>query len=744
MKRLFYTLSLALALVSCSTAPKSADSAVDQRVEDLLSKMTLEEKIGQLNQLSSMNNLEDMAKQIREGRVGSILNEVEPGRINALQRIAKDESRLGIPILMSRDVIHGFKTIAPIPLGQAASFDLEAVEAAARIAAIEATNDGIRWTFSPMIDIARDARWGRIAEGYGEDTYLTSLMGAATIRGYQGPDLSDPTSMAACAKHFCGYGASEGGRDYNTANITPRQLLDVYLPPFQKAAEAGAATYMTSFNEIDGVPSTANSYLLKTMLRDAWHSDAMVVTDWASTSEMLAHGNTYDRADVAAKAINAGVDMEMVGETFIQNLPQLLKEGRVKLSTVDNAVRNVLRLKFRLGLFDNPYVDENKHVAYAPEFIEKTLKLTTESAILLKNADETLPLSSKVKTVALVGPMADAAYEQSGTWTFDGDASHTVTPLAALQAINGIKVLYEPALTHCRDQKAAGIASAVAKAKQADVVICVVGEEAIMSGEAHCLADINLYGKQKDLVEALSKTGKPLVTVIMAGRPLTIAKQVEESDALLYMFHPGTTGGTALVDLLFGKAVPSGKTPVTFPYMVGQVPIYYNHKNSGRPAAGTELLIDQTPVGAGQTSLGCSSYWLDAGFGPLFPFGYGLSYTTFEYSNLKLSKTELAKNETLHVTFDLANTGKYDATEICQLYIRDLVGSVTRPIKELKGFKRVALKAGEKTTVEFDLNIADLAFTTLDMKHEVEPGDFKLWVAANSDDITNEASFSVK
>lgn len=731
-------------MVACSSAPQTNNSSVDQRVEDLLAKMTLEEKLGQLNQVSAMDNLEDMAAQIRMGRVGSILNGVGAARINVLQRVAVEETRLGIPILMSRDVIHGYKTIAPIPLGQAASFDLDAVQEAARIAAIEATTDGVRWTFSPMIDIARDARWGRIAEGYGEDTYLTTQMGVATIKGYQGDDLSDPTSIAACAKHFCGYGASEGGRDYNSANIPPRQLLDVYLPPFKAAAKAGAATFMTSFNEIDGVPSTANAYILKTQLRDEWHSDAMVVTDWASSAEMLAHGNCSDRADVAAQSINAGVDMEMVAETFIQNLPDLIKDGRVKMSTVDNAVRNVLRLKFRLGLFDNPYVDENKNVAYSPEFIEKTLKLTTESAILLKNDNKTLPFSSKVKTIALVGPMADAAYEQSGTWTFDGEAEHTITPLKALQSLEGVKVLYEPALTHCRDQKAAGIASAVAKAKQADVVVCVVGEEAIMSGEAHSLADINLYGKQKDLIEALSKTGKPLVTVIMAGRPLTIAKQIEESNALLYMFHPGTTGGTALADLLFGKAVPSGKTPVTFPYMVGQVPIYYNHKNTGRPAAGTELLIDQTPVGAGQTSLGCSSYWLDAGYGPLFPFGYGLSYTTFEYSNVKLSATELKVNDTLKVTFDLANTGEYDATEICQLYVRDLVGSVTRPVKELKGFKRVALKAGEKKQVEFELPISELAFTTLDMQNRVEPGDFKLWVAANSDDNSNEASFTVK
>ncbi|MCQ2200778.1 MAG: glycoside hydrolase family 3 C-terminal domain-containing protein [Bacteroidales bacterium] len=731
-------------MVACSSGPQTNNSSVDQRVEDLLAKMTLEEKLGQLNQVSAMDNLEDMAAQIRMGRVGSILNGVGAARINVLQRVAVEETRLGIPILMSRDVIHGYKTIAPIPLGQAASFDLDAVQEAARIAAIEATTDGVRWTFSPMIDIARDARWGRIAEGYGEDTYLTTQMGVATIKGYQGDDLSDPTSIAACAKHFCGYGASEGGRDYNSANIPPRQLLDVYLPPFKAAAKAGAATFMTSFNEIDGVPSTANAYILKTQLRDEWHSDAMVVTDWASSAEMLAHGNCSDRADVAAQSINAGVDMEMVAETFIQNLPDLIKDGRVKMSTVDNAVRNVLRLKFRLGLFDNPYVDENKNVAYSPEFIEKTLKLTTESAILLKNDNKTLPFSSKVKTIALVGPMADAAYEQSGTWTFDGEAEHTITPLKALQSLEGVKVLYEPALTHCRDQKAAGIASAVAKAKQADVVVCVVGEEAIMSGEAHSLADINLYGKQKDLIEALSKTGKPLVTVIMAGRPLTIAKQIEESNALLYMFHPGTTGGTALADLLFGKAVPSGKTPVTFPYMVGQLPIYYNHKNTGRPAAGTELLIDQTPVGAGQTSLGCSSYWLDAGYGPLFPFGYGLSYTTFEYSNVKLSATELKVNDTLKVTFDLANTGEYDATEICQLYVRDLVGSVTRPVKELKGFKRVALKAGEKKQVEFELPISELAFTTLDMQNRVEPGDFKLWVAANSDDNSNEASFTVK
>lgn len=725
---------LLLGMASCVQKPENPEAAIEQKVDALLSQMTLEEKIGQMNQISSYGNIEDMTELIKKGEIGSILNEVDPGRINALQRVAVKESRLGIPLLMARDVIHGFKTIFPIPLGQAASFDPQVAEDGARVAAIEASSVGIRWTFSPMIDVARDPRWGRIAEGCGEDTYLTSVMGAAMVKGYQGDSLNDPTAIAACPKHFVGYGAAEGGRDYNSTFIPERRLRNVYLPPFEAAAKAGAATFMTSFNDNDGIPSTGNTFILRNVLREEWGFDGIVVTDWASAAEMMNHGFAADEKEVAMKAVNAGVDMEMVSYTFVKELPRLVKEGKVQEATIDNAVRNILRIKYRLGLFDQPYVDENKQVMYAPAHLDAARRAAVESAILLKNEKQVLPLGNAIKTVAVIGPMADAPYEQMGTWVFDGEKSHTVTPLAAIRKQFGdkLQILYEPGLSYSRDRNTSDIAKAVSAASRADVILAFVGEEAILSGEAHCLADLNLQGAQSELIEAVAKTGKPLVTVVMAGRPLTIGKETELSDAVLYMFHPGTMGGPALADLLWGKAVPSGKTPVTFPKMVGQIPVYYAHNNTGRPATKKETLLDDIQVEAGQTSLGCTSFYMDAGFDPLFPFGYGLSYTTFAYSNIRLSATELKKDDVLTVTFDLENTGNYEGTEIAQLYVQDKVGSVTRPVKELKRFSRITLKPGEKKNVSFELPVSELAFWNIDMKHVVEAGDFNLWVAPDS------------
>lgn len=725
---------LLLGMASCVQKPENPEAAIEQKVDALLSQMTLEEKIGQMNQISSYGNIEDMTELIKKGEIGSILNEVDPGRINALQRVAVKESRLGIPLLMARDVIHGFKTIFPIPLGQAASFDPQVAEDGARVAAIEASSVGIRWTFSPMIDVARDPRWGRIAEGCGEDTYLTSVMGAAMVKGYQGDSLNDPTAIAACPKHFVGYGAAEGGRDYNSTFIPERRLRNVYLPPFEAAAKAGAATFMTSFNDNDGIPSTGNTFILRNVLREEWGFDGIVVTDWASAAEMMNHGFADDEKEVAMKAVNAGVDMEMVSYTFVKELPRLVKEGKVQEATIDNAVRNILRIKYRLGLFDQPYVNENKQVMYAPAHLDAARRAAVESAILLKNEKQVLPLGNAIKTVAVIGPMADAPYEQMGTWVFDGEKSHTVTPLAAIRKQFGdkLQILYEPGLSYSRDRNTSDIAKAVSAASRADVILAFVGEEAILSGEAHCLADLNLQGAQSELIEAVAKTGKPLVTVVMAGRPLTIGKETELSDAVLYMFHPGTMGGPALADLLWGKAVPSGKTPVTFPKMVGQIPVYYAHNNTGRPATKKETLLDDIQVEAGQTSLGCTSFYMDAGFDPLFPFGYGLSYTTFAYSNIRLSATELKKDDVLTVTFDLENTGNYEGTEIAQLYVQDKVGSVTRPVKELKRFSRITLKPGEKKNVSFELPVSELAFWNIDMKHVVEAGDFNLWVAPDS------------
>ena len=720
--------------VGCTDAKNLKGGQIEKKVEDLLSKMTLEEKIGQMNQISSSGNLEEMSRSIKKGEVGSILNEIDPVRVNALQRLAVEESRLGIPLLIARDVIHGFKTIFPIPLGQAASFNPQIVEDGARVAAKEASSVGIRWTFAPMIDISRDARWGRIAESCGEDTYLTSVMGAAMVKGFQGNSLNDPTSILACAKHFVGYGAVEGGRDYNSTHLTERQLRNDYLPPFEAATKQGAATFMSSFNDNDGVPSSANPFILKTVLRNEWGFDGFVVSDWASIKEMVNHGFCANDKEAAMKAVNAGVDMEMVSYTYMNHLKELIKENKVTEKTIDDAVRNILRIKFRMGLFDNPYINgKAPSVMYSPENLAAAKAAATQSAILLKN-DNTLPINSSVKTIAVVGPLADAPYEQMGTWAFDGEKAKTQTPLQALKQLYGdkVQIIYEPALSYTRDKNTENISKAVNAAKKADIVLAFVGEEAILSGEAHCLADLHLLGAQSALIKALAETGKPLVTVVMAGRPLTIGKEVEMSNSVLYSFHPGTMGGPAIADLLFGKSVPSGKTPVTFPKEVGQIPLYYNHNNTGRPATKKETLLDNIEVGAGQTSLGCTSFYMDAGFDPLFPFGYGLSYTTFQYNNLKLSATEFTPKGQIEVTFDLKNTGKYEGTEVAQLYVRDKVGSVTRPVKELKRFTRVTLKPGETKNISFTLPVEELAFWNIDMKKVVEPGDFTLWVGTNS------------
>lgn len=716
---------------------KDSRKDVESRVSDLLKRMTLEEKIGQLNQRSAWggpDGVTHFSQEAAAGRIGSILNLVNASDIDAIQHAAMEKSRLGIPVLVSRDVIHGYKTIFPIPLGQAATFDPELVSKGARISAIEASSDGVRWTFAPMIDIARDARWGRIAESCGEDVYLSTIMARAMVEGFQGKNLTDPTAVAACAKHFVGYGASESGRDYNSTNIPERQLRNVYLPPFEEACKAGCLTYMSSFNDNDGVPSSGNKFILKDVLRDEWGFRGFVVSDWASVTEMINHGFCADRKDAAMKGFNAGVDMEMESASYIENLQTLIDEGKVSMTDIDTAVANILRVKFMLGLFDNPYIVTPQSVKYAPEHLAAAKQTAIESAILLKNDNETLPIGNNVKTILVTGPLADAPYEQMGTWVFDGEKEHTVTLLTALRNEYGkqANILYEPGLAYSRDTDSASIDRAVAAAANADMVIAAVGEEAILSGEAHSMASLDLVGAQGELISRLSATGKPVVTIVMAGRPLSIGKQVEESSAVIYSFHPGTMGGEALAEILFGKVSPSGKTPVSIPVSAGQEPLYYSHNNSGRPANGTETLLKDIPVEAGQTSLGCTSFWLDAGFGPLFPFGYGLSYGKFEYSDLSLDKECYTEDENIKVSFTLTNSGSHEATEVAQLYVRDMVGSVTRPVKELKGFQRVTLAAGESRHMSFTLPVSDLAFYGLDMQKRVEPGEFTLWVGGDS------------
>ena len=725
--------ALLVAVFSCegnkTASTVGATKEVEARIERILSEMTLAEKIGQMNQVSAGGEVAQYADALRKGQIGSILNEVDPVKINEFQRLAVEESRLGIPLLVGRDVIHGFHTVFPIPLGLAATFDPALVEEGARVAALEATAQGVRWTFSPMLDIARDPRWGRIAEGSGEDPYLDARMAEAMVYGYQGR-VADSTSLAACIKHFVGYGAAEGGRDYNSTYLTERQLRNVYLPPFEAAVKAGAMTLMTSFNDNDGVPSTGNTFVVKDVLRGEWGFDGLVVTDWNSMGEMINHGFGVDRKDVAEKAVNAGVDMDMMTYGFLSHLEELVKSGAVKEKTIDQAVRNILRIKVMLGLFENPYVDVDAAAAvqYAPEHLASAQKTVEESVILLKN-DGVLPLKKGMR-ILVTGPLADAPHDQLGTWAFDGEKAHTLTPLKALRERFPGQVDYVPGLRFSREKRSS-FADVVTAARRADVVLAFLGEEAILSGEAHSLADLNLQGSQSELLAVLKATGKPVVVTVMAGRPLTIERDLPNVNGLLYSFHPGTMGGPALTNLLFGDVNPSGKTPITFLRTVGQAPLYYAHNMTGRPYNG-ETLLENIPLEAGQTSLGNTSYYLDYGAYPLFPFGYGLSYTSFAYSGIGLDKEAYKADETLRVSFTLANTGAYDGTEVAQVYVRDLVGSITRPVKELKAFERVSLKAGESRTLTVEIPVSELAFVGLDGVKKVEAGDFQLWVAGDS------------
>lgn len=731
---------LSLCVVSCSKK-----DPIEVKIDHLISEMTLDEKIGQMNQLTGMGLTADMKQQIKAGSVGSILNEVDIHIINELQRIAVEESRLHIPLIFGRDVIHGYKTIFPIPLGQAATWNPQLAEDGARVAAQEASSVGIRWTFAPMVDVSRDPRWGRIAESCGEDPYMNAVFGAAMVRGFQGNNLSDKNSIAACAKHFAGYGAAEAGKDYNTTWIPETQLRDVYLPSFKAAVDAGAATFMCSFNDINGVPSSGNKHLNRDILRDEWKYDGMLVSDWGSIDQMINHGVCADLKDAAQKGIEAGVDMDMMAFAYISHLKKLVQDGKVSEKNIDQAVRNILRLKFRLGLFDTPYADEsNANDFYKSSSLQKAKDAAVESAVLLKNTNNILPINQQYKTIAVVGPMADAPLEQFGTWSFDADPAHAVTPLKAITDAYGqhYKIIGESGLTFSRDSNMIGVTKAVAAAKKSDLVIAFVGEEAILSGEAHCRADISLPGLQNQLIAALKATGKPVVLVVMAGRPLTIEKQIAESNAVLFAFHGGTMAGPALADLIFGKAVPSGKLPVTFPRMVGQVPVYYAHKNTGRPASNI-VTIDKIPVGVFQTSLGNTSFHLDAGDKPMYPFGYGLSYSTFEYSKVKLSANSLTEDDSIMAECTITNTGKYDAKEVAQLYVRDVVASLARPVRELKGFDKIYLKAGESKTVKFTISASQIGFWHDDNRYYAEPGDFQVWIAKDSES-GQPVTFSLK
>jgi beta-glucosidase len=709
----------------------------EQRVDALLAKMTLTEKIGQMVQINDFDGKipNDLRRALKEGRIGSMLNEIVPETSVEIQRIAREESRLGIPLIMARDVIHGFRTIFPIPLAQAATWEPELARAGASVAAEEAAAAGFHWTFAPMMDITRDPRWGRIAEGFGEDPFLAKQFAVAMVQGFQGEDLGRPNTIAACAKHFAGYGAAEGGRDYDTAYIPENLLRDLYLPPFKAAVEAGVATIMTSFNEINGIPSSGNSFILRKILRDEWEFDGFVVSDWRSTEEMIAHGYCEDLSDVAQKSISAGVDMEMQSSAFADHLEQLVKEGVVPLHYVDDAVRRILGIKFKLGLFDHPDY-------YRPAIPEKPSKralklaneISTKSIVLLKNKNSLLPIAGNVRSIAVIGPLADDPYEVLGTWNRDGNPDDTMTPLTAIENFLGSeKIRYEKALKHSRDMDISRIPAAEEAARESDIVLMFLGEESILSGEAHSRAYLNLPGAQEELLEQIANVGKPTVLIVLAGRPLVIGGLAEKVDAVMYAWHPGTMTGPALANLIFGMESPSGKLPISFPKAEGQIPVYYAHKNTGRPPAGRKLtMIDDIPVRAYQSSLGDATRYLDIGYKPLYPFGYGMSYSKFDYANLKLSKKILEKGGVLEVSVDVTNSGGIEAEEIVQLYIRDRVGSRTRPVKELKGFRRIRLKPGEMKKVTFQLDTNELGFHDPEMRYVVEPGKFVVQVGGDS------------
>jgi beta-glucosidase len=705
---------------------------IERKVNALLAKMTLAEKLGQLQQLDGEANGKFRPEHLelaRKGLLGSTLNVRGAEMSNELQRAAL-ESRLKIPILFGFDVIHGYRTIFPVPLGESASWDLTAMEKSAYIAAKESRAAGVHWTFAPMVDIARDPRWGRIIEGAGEDTFLGSQIAFARVRGFQGFDFSANDRVMACAKHFIGYGAAEAGRDYNTTDMSEQRLREVYLPPFKAAVDAGVGSFMTAFNSLNGVPSTANPILWKTILEREWNSDALVVTDYTATMELMKHGVAADEADAARLTLNAGVDLEMVSRTINQNGEQLVKDGKVSLAEINNAVRAVLRAKYKLGLFDKPFADANleKQVVFNAEHRKFAREVAAKSFVLLKNERETLPISRRTKEIAVIGSLANDKKNMNGNWTGDGRPEDPITVLEGLKNKLGdsVKIRYEVGCdTKCEDTS--GFDKAFDAAKDSDFTILVVGEDGDMSAEAASRANIDLPGKQMDLVKRIHATGKPYAVVLMNGRPLTINWMAENSPAILETWFAGTEAGNAIADVLFGDANPGGKLPVTFPRSVGQIPIYYNALPTGRPFLEKEKY---------------TSKYLDIPNTPLYPFGFGLSYTKFNITNLRLDKTSIKPTENIKVSVDVENAGQRDGTEVVQLYIHDVAASISRPVKELKGFERVVLKRGEKRTLTFTLTPKDLSFIGSDLKPTLEDGDFKVYVG-NSSDSGLEETFTV-
>lgn len=741
------SLILSLFIFSCSqkkgytpvvAQPASIDS-IGTKINELLVKMTLEEKIGQMNQYNgfwdatgpapSEKNAKNKYEHLKKGLVGAVLNVTGVAKVRKLQEMAVNETRLGIPLLFGFDVIHGYKTITPIPLAEAASWDLPLIEKSARIAAEEASAVGINWTFAPMVDISRDARWGRVMEGAGEDTYLGTKIGIARIKGFQGNDLSANNTIAACAKHFAGYGFAESGKDYNTADVSLSTLYNVILPPFKAAVENNVQTVMNSFNVVDAVPAAANSFLQRDILKGKWHFRGFVVSDWGSGLEMIDHGYAKDLKQVAELSATAGSDMDMESYAYVAHLKELVESGKVDVKHIDDAVRRILRVKFELGLFDDPYrycnLQNEKIKIYAPEHMAVALDIAKKSMVLLKNEKQILPLSKTQKNIAVIGALANDKSSPLGNWRLAADDNNAVTVLEGLQKLSA-NVNYAKGVNFVTEKTAfadelkinesdtAGIAEAVALAKKSAVVIMVLGEHGMQSGEGRSRSRLDLPGLQQQMLEAVYKVNKNIVLVLMNGRPLTITWAAENVAAILEAWQPGMQSGDAIAQILFGEYNPSGKLPITFPRSVGQVPIYYNHYNTGRPGPKKEVFW---------------SHYTDESNKPLYPFGFGLSYTKFEYGKLKIDDVNKAM---IKVSVTVKNTGNYTGEEVVQLYIGDKVASIVRPVKELKGFGKIKLGAGETKQVEFILTDAELGFYNSKGEFVVEPGEFEIMVGTNS------------
>lgn len=747
---------MVLTIIGCQPSQKKNNfSKIDQRVDSLLSLMTLEEKIGQMNQYNGFWNVtgpspkkgaaELKYKHLEAGLVGSMLNVRGVENVMAVQKIAVEKTRLGIPLIIGFDVIHGYKTLTPIPLAESASWDLEAIKMSAKNAALEASAAGINWTFAPMVDVSRDARWGRVMEGAGEDPYLGSLIAKARIQGFQGDDLSDPTTIVACAKHFAGYGFAEAGRDYNTVDVGTSTLYNIIFPPFMAATEAGVRTFMNSFNELNGIPATGNRFLQREVLKGAWGFDGFIVSDWDSAGEMVAHGYAEDDKHAAELSVNAGSDMDMESYSFVTYLKELVEEGKVTEFYINDAARRILKVKFELGLFDNPYkycdLAREKEITGNAKLHEASLDMAKKSIVLLKNKNQLLPLKKEGMNIAVIGDLADDKTSPLGSWRIAAEDNTAISVIEGLQAYPKNKLTYaqgpklaigNPSFTKevvLNTTDRSGIREAVKAAKNKDVVIIVLGEHGFQSGEARSRSELTLPGLQQELLEAVYKVNKNIVLVLMNGRPLAINWADKHIPSIVEAWQLGSQSGNAIAQVLYGDYNPSGKLPMTFPKNVGQVPIYYNYKNTGRP-----LKVKANDV--------FHSHYQDVSNAPLYEFGYGLSYTTFDYKDLKLSSKTLNYDGEIKVSVTVSNTGKYEGKEVVQLYIRDLFGSVTRPVKELKGFELISLKPGESKSVNFTINAKILEFYSANQKWETEQGDFKVFVGGSSQ-TDLESNFSL-